>query len=88
MLDIARDKKKVKREKEKRKMRKKEKEKRKMSKSQVTTINIFLLLLFYIEKLIFCSKASLEKLIVTFELQFFFRVEGYWKCSNKTSTPI
>ena len=53
---------------------KKEREKRKMRKKQLTTI-CFLLSLFYIVY------------IVTFVLQFF-RVAGYWKCSNKVQTPI
>ena len=45
LFDIARD---------RRKTLKKEKEKRKMRKRQTATVHIFLLLLFYIEKFIFC----------------------------------
>ena len=45
LLGIARD---------SRKTLKKEKEKQKMRKSRLTIINIFLLLLFYKEKFIFC----------------------------------
>ena len=44
---------------DKRKTLKKEKEKRIIRKSQTATINIFLLLLFYIAKCIFCSKTYL-----------------------------
>ena len=42
-----------------------------------------------LEKFIFCRKHIWKKLIyiVTFVLQFF-SVAGYWKCSNKTPTPI
>ena len=60
-----------------------------MKKFQTTTINIFLSLLFYIEKFIFCQETYLENLvyIVTFVLQFF-HVAGYWKCSKKTPIPI
>ena len=48
-----------------RKTLKKEKKKRKMRKIQTaTTTNTFLLLLFYIEKCIFCLKTHLEKLSV------------------------
>ena len=56
-----------------------------MGKSQTTTINIFLLLLFHTEELIFCQKTYLY--FATFVFQFF-RVVGYWKCSNKKPTPI
>ena len=45
LLDIARD---------RRKTLKKENEKQKNEKSQTATRNIFLLLLFYMEKFIFC----------------------------------
>ena len=78
LLDIAR---------EERKTFKKEKEKRKIRKSQ-TTINKFLFLLFYIEKILFCRKTYSGKLIyiVTFVLQFL-RMAGYWKCSNKHQHP-
>ena len=60
-----------------------------MRKSQTTIIIIFLLLLFYLEKFIFCYKRYLEKhvCIVTFVLQVFF-VADYCKCSNKTPRPI
>ena len=55
MLDIARD---------KRKILKKEKAKQKLRKSQITTVNIFIVSFFYIEKLIFCQKTYLGKLNV------------------------
>ena len=48
----------------------------------------FIAFTFYIVKLTFCLKTYLEKIsIVTFVLQLFC-VTGYWKCSNKTPTPI
>ena len=53
MLDIAR---------EKRKKLKKQREKGKIRKSQTVIINIILLLLFHIEKFIFCQKTFLRKL--------------------------
>ena len=37
-----------------------------MRKSQTKTVNNFLLLLFYIEKFIFCQKTYLEKLSLKF----------------------
>ena len=49
-------------ERDKRKTLKKEKEKRKMRKSQTITKNIFLLLLFYIEKYMFYEKTYFAKL--------------------------
>ena len=61
-----------------------------MRKSQTKTINVILLLLFYIEKFIFVTKHIRKKnlvYIVTLVLQFF-RVAVYWKCSNKTPTLI
>ena len=54
MLDIARV---------RRKALKKEEKKTKMRKSQTKTINIFLLLFFYIEKFIFCQKIYWENLV-------------------------
>ena len=59
-----------------------------MRKSQTTTINAFLLSLFYIEKLYFFSNHISRYLvyIITFVLQFF-RMAGNWKCNNKTPTP-
>ena len=79
LLDIARY---------RRKTLKKEKERKKMRKSQTTTINAFLLSLFYIEKLYFFSNHISRYLvyIITFVLQFF-RMAGNWKCNNKTPTP-
>ena len=79
MLDIARDRKKT---------LKKEKEKRKIRQSQIT-INIFLLLIFYIKKLHFARKHIWKNIvyIVTFVLQFF-RVADYWKGSNKLPASI
>ena len=61
-----------------------------MRKSQTKTINVILLLLFYIEKFIFVTKHIRKKNLVynvTLVLQFF-RVAVYWKCSNKTPTLI
>ena len=46
---------------DRRKTLKNEKEKRKMRKRQKITINIFIPLFFYIEKIIFCYKTYLEK---------------------------
>ena len=70
---------------------KKEKEKRKMRKSQTIVTNTFVLLLFYVESFIFCYITYYILLylvyIVTFALPLF-HVTGYWKCSNKTPTPI
>ena len=57
--------------------------------NQTKTINVFLLLLFYIE-FIFVTKHIRKKNLVynvTLVLQFF-RVAVYWKCSNKTPTLI
>ena len=56
-----------------------------MRKSQ-TTINIFLLLLSYMEKLM---KTDLEKLSLfcyTYVLEFY-RMAGYWKCVIKLQRP-
>ena len=79
MADIARG---------RRKTLKKQKEKQRMAKNQTIATNIFLLLLFYIEKYIFCWKTYLENLYVfTFILQSF-QVAVYWKCNNKIPTPI
>ena len=61
-----------------------------MRKSQTKTINVILLLLFYIEKFIFVTKHIRKKNLVynvALVLQFF-RVAVYWKCSNKTPTLI
>ena len=78
MLDITRV---------RRKTLKEEKEKIKIRKIKTKPINIFLLLLFCIEKFIFCQKTYFENLvyIVTSVLQFF-RGAGYQKCSNKIPT--
>ena len=61
-----------------------------MRKRQTATINFFFLFLFlYMEKFMFIRKYS-QKILVytaTFILHFFC-VTGYWKCSNKTPTPI
>ena len=61
-----------------------------MRKSKTSTTNIFLLLLFYKEKIIFCWKTYLEKLIFLHLCYcfFFFCVVGYQKCRTITSTPI
>ena len=61
--------------------------KRKMTKRQETTINSFYI--YFLGKFIFCRKRIWNNLVytVTFALQFF-RVAGYWKCSNKAPTPI
>ena len=52
-----------------------------MKKRQTTA---FLLLLFYIGKLIFCQKTYLKKLSLYcyIRIAVFFYVAGYWKCSN------
>ena len=57
-----------------------------MRKSQTTT-NIFLLLLLYKKNSYFVRKHLKKRYIVTFVLQFS-RVTGYWKCNNKTATPM
>ena len=81
MLDITRD---------SRKTLKKEK-KTKMRKNQKTTINnFFFYFYFFILKILYFVRRRIWKnlvYVVTFVLQFF-RVAGYWKKSNKTSTPI
>ena len=60
-----------------------------MRKSHTTTINIILLLLFYIEKFIFCQKSYLEKVsLYCYICATIFCVLGYWKCSNKTPMPM
>ena len=53
--------------------------------SQTTATNIFLLLLFYIEKIIFCYKTYLEKFSLYWHIciTVIFRLAGYWKCSIK-----
>ena len=58
-----------------------------MTKRQKTTINSFYI--YFLGKIIFCRKRICNNLVytVTFVLQFF-RVAGYWKCSNKAPTPI
>ena len=63
--------------------------KRKMRESQTTT-SIFLLVLFSIEKFIFCQKIYLEELSLYCYIciTVFFHVTVYWKCRNKTLTPI
>ena len=70
---------------------KKEKEKLKMRKSQTKVINNFLILLilFLYRKIYIFLKNIFGNGIynVTFVLKFF-RVAGYWKCSNKTPTSI
>ena len=60
-----------------------------MRESQTTT-SIFLLVLFSIEKFIFCQKIYLEELSLYCYIciTVFFHVTGYWKCRNKTLTPI
>ena len=80
MLNIARD---------RRKTLKKEKKTRKIRKSKTATVSIVLLLLFYMEKIIFLRQHIWKSFvcIVTFILRFS-QVAGCWKCSNKTPTPI
>ena len=61
-----------------------------MRKIQTITINIFYFYFLYGKYYFFIQKTYLKKLIsyiVKFVLQFF-RVAGYWNCSNKTPTPI
>ena len=69
---------------------KKRERKMKNEENQTKTINVILLLLFYIEQFIFVTKHIRKKNLiynVTLVLQFF-RVAVYWKCSNKTPTLI
>ena len=71
------------------KIKKKEKENRKMVKSQITTIILFLLLIFYIEKFILFRKNIWKNLvyIITFVLQFFC-VAGFWNAVMKYQHPF
>ena len=61
-----------------------------MRKSLTTTRNIFslLLLLFYVEKFIFCQKTHLEKLGLCCYICITMHESGYWKYRNKTPTSI
>ena len=75
--------------KNKRKTLKKNK-KKKIRKIQKTTINVFLVLFFLYS--IFLLESIFEKTYIklynVISVSQFFREVNYWKCSNKTPTPI